>query len=245
MTDKTVPRRSRRLGLRRAAAPAVEAPKRAEKAAVVAPAAPKAAPKTTQAKPLPPLPPLNARQKLFIEHYLITKNGTQSAIKAGYSRKGADVHACRLLAHPSISAEISKRLNRVLEKLAFTADTAIEELANMGRANMQDYFKVGPNGTPTLDWSNLTRAQAAALQELTVEEFVDGRSDKRQVRRVKFKLADKQGAIDLWGKYKGVYVEKHEHHHTVSLVGTLLDEIDAAARGGKVIEHQAQEKPNG
>jgi hypothetical protein len=47
-----------------------------------------------------------------------------------------------------------------------------------------------PDGYPVLDYSELTRDQAAALVEVTVEDFKDGRGDDaRDVRRVKFKLA--------------------------------------------------------
>ncbi len=57
-------------------------------------------------------------------------------------------------------------------------------------------MKVGPDGTPTLDFASLTEDQKGALQELTVEEFTDGRgADARPVRRVKFKLYDRRAAL--------------------------------------------------
>jgi hypothetical protein len=36
---------------------------------------------------------------------------------------------------------------------------------------MQDYMRVGPDGDPVLDFANLSRDQAAALQEVTVESY--------------------------------------------------------------------------
>ena len=77
---------------------------------------------------------------------------------------------------------------------------------------MLDYMKIGPDGDPVLNFAKLTRNQAAALVEVTVEDFLDGRSeDAREVRKVKFKLADKRGALDLLGKHLGLFRDRVEH----------------------------------
>jgi hypothetical protein len=58
---------------------------------------------------------------------------------------------------------------------------------------MQDYMRVDPlTGQPRLDWAHLTRDQAAALSEVTVDEYADG---EERVRRVKFRLHDKRAAL--------------------------------------------------
>jgi phage terminase small subunit len=61
---------------------------------------------------------------------------------------------------------------------------------------MADYMKSTPTGDPYLDFSALSRDQTAALSEVTVEDFLDGRGEgARSVRRVKFKLHDKRAAL--------------------------------------------------
>jgi len=40
---------------------------------------------------------LTAKQERFCREYVIDLNGTQAAIRSGYSSKGADVQACRML----------------------------------------------------------------------------------------------------------------------------------------------------
>lgn len=111
---------------------------------------------------------------------------------------------------------IKKRVAEILDKAAERAEVNVarilEELSKLGFANMQDYMRVGLDGDPTLDFSKLTRDQAAALVEVTVEDFTDGRGDNaRDVRRVKFKLADKRAALVDMGKHLGMFVDKHEH----------------------------------
>jgi phage terminase small subunit len=47
---------------------------------------------------------------------------------------------------------------------------------------MLDYISVGENGTARVDLSKLSREQAAAISEITVEEFTErtGEDDKGQ-----------------------------------------------------------------
>jgi phage terminase small subunit len=101
----------------------------------------------------------------------------------------------------------AKQLNNEL-----AATRILEELAKLAFANMADYMRVGADGDPVLDFSKLTRDQAAALVEVTVEDYLDGRGeDARKVRRVRFKLADKRGALVDLGKHLGIFKERVEH----------------------------------
>src|SRR4051812_25203704 len=154
---------------------------------------------------------LTPKQKRFVAEYLIDLNGTQAVIRAGYSKNGADVQAIRLLGNARIASELAARQAKRATKFEVTADKVVEELAKIGFCNMQDYMRVGADGDPYLDFSALSRDQAAALSEVTVEDFKDGRGDDaRDVRRVKFKLADKRAALVDLGKHLGLFKERVE-----------------------------------
>lgn len=53
--------------------------------------------------------PLSEQRKRFVDEYLIDLNGTQAAIRAGYSPKTAQEQASRLLSNVMVRAEIEKR----------------------------------------------------------------------------------------------------------------------------------------
>ena len=96
-----------------------------------------------------------------------------------------------------------------------TARQVLEELTKIALANMQDY--VG-DGFEMREISELTREQAAALQEVTVETFTDGKgADAREVQRVKFKLADKLGALLQLGRHHKLFTDKAEVTRTITL----------------------------
>lgn len=152
---------------------------------------------------------LTAKQARFVEEYLIDLNATQAAIRAGYSEAGAFVRGSELLRNRKVFAAVQEAQNARAKRTEITQDRVLQELALIGFANMQDYMRSGPDGDPYLDFSNLTREQAAALVEVTVEDFKDGRGDDaRDVRRVKFKLADKRAALVDIGKHLGMFVER-------------------------------------
>ncbi|WP_368649647.1 terminase small subunit [Brucella intermedia] len=167
---------------------------------------------------------LTPKQERFVAEYLIDLNATQAAIRAGYSEKTAQQQGSRLLLNVVVQEAIAKGREKTAEKLEITKERIVEELAKIGFSNMLDYMRAGTDGDPYLDFSNLTREQAAALAEVTVEDFKDGRGeDARDVRRIKFKLHDKKGALVDMAKMLGFMIEKHEHSGEISLTVSQED----------------------
>lgn len=154
---------------------------------------------------------LTPKQQRFVDEYVIDLNATQAAIRAGYSARTAKAQGSRLLTNVDLRAAVAEKQGKIAAGLGVTVERVVSELAKIGFANMHDYMRVGPDGDPYLDFGKLTRDQAAALIEVTVEDFTEGRGeDARNVRRVKFKLADKRASLVDLGKHLGMFVEKHE-----------------------------------
>jgi phage terminase small subunit len=189
----------------------------------------------------------NARHEAFARAIVKGNSGRAAYRAAGYKAKdrAADANASRLLTIASVAARIAELKEQAAKGAVMTAREVLEELSRLGRANMADFMKIGPDGDPVLNFAELTRDQAAALVEVTVEDFLDGRGeDAREVRKVKFKLADKRGALDLLGKYLGLFRERVEHSgadggpietrqvsdiEAARVIGRLLNKVAAAS----------------
>lgn len=74
---------------------------------------------------------LNAKQKRFVKEYLIDLNGTQAAIRAGYSPKTANEQAARLLANVSIQEANQEAMKKREERTDVTVDRVVQELHNI------------------------------------------------------------------------------------------------------------------
>lgn len=59
---------------------------------------------------------LTDKQIYFCQQYVVDFNGTQAAIRAGYSKNGADVQAVRLLANASVKAYIEELKEQLATK---------------------------------------------------------------------------------------------------------------------------------
>ena len=68
---------------------------------------------------------LNARQTAFAQEYLIDKNATQAAIRAGYSKRTADVQASRLLSNVKVDQVVTSELAKMSEDAGITAEAVI------------------------------------------------------------------------------------------------------------------------
>lgn len=154
---------------------------------------------------------LTAKQQKFIVEYLIDLNATQAAIRAGYSAKTAFAIGAENLTKPLIKQALKKAMDERGERTQVTADRVLEELALMGFSNMLDYTRTTDDGDAYVDLSALTRDQAAAIKEITVEDFKDGRGEgNRDIKRTKLVLADKRAALVDIGKHLGMFKEQVE-----------------------------------
>ena len=170
---------------------------------------------------------LTARQERFASEYLIDLNATQAAIRAGYAKKGARVEGVRLLINARVAEAVAKGRAKQEQRAEIEADDVIRELVKIGFANMADYVRIMPDGDPTIDLGSLTRDQFAAVGEVTVEDFMDGRGDDaRAVRRVKFKLADKRAALVDLGRHFALFTDKQTvTTHDGDRLDAMLEQI--------------------
>src|SRR5215211_4410908 len=86
---------------------------------------------------------LSAKQQRFVHEYLVDLNGTQAAIRAGYSPASARAIACENLTKPYIVVAIDREMAR---NPGVTRTRIVDELARIGFANAQeagDGIKVG------------------------------------------------------------------------------------------------------
>lgn len=170
---------------------------------------------------------MTPKETRFCEEYLLDLCAADAAKRAGYSPKTAKEQGYRLLKSPAVQARITELQAKRSKRTEITADRVLEELGKLGFANMEDYTRL-VGSERVVDLSTATRDQLAAVSEMTVEDFVLGRGDEaRDVRRVKFKLADKLGALAKIGQHLGMFTEK------VELSGELVhrtmtpEELDA------------------
>jgi phage terminase small subunit len=166
---------------------------------------------------LPGKRPLTVKQKLFTAEYLTDLNATKAAERAGYSKKTAKAQGARLLTNVDISAEIARVQEKRFQRLGITDDAVLQELAKIAFANMMDYITVDPNGATCVDLSRLTRDQAAAISEITIDKSVErigtasgGRGAFERIRRVKFRLHDKLAALETLGRHLKLFTDKVE-----------------------------------
>src|SRR5580700_3152709 len=163
---------------------------------------------------------LTRKQARFVELYLAGGNAAE-AYRQAYSSTAPSRSVAReghrLLKHPKIApflAEAEAKARAVLveaaNRYAVSRERNVAELAHIAYANLEDFTRqVGEERV--IDLSGATRDQLAALQEITVEDYLDGRGkDARQVRRTKIKLGDKQGAIERLNKMFGWIIDRNE-----------------------------------
>ena len=152
-----------------------------------------------------------SRHEIFAREYVKDLNGKRAAIAVGYSAKTADVAASRLLSNVKVKELLAELTKKHADKLDLSTEKVLSELSSMGFSNMLDYFKITKEGHAYVDLSNLRREQSSAIQEVTVDEYVEGKGKHaRKVKRTKLKLVDKIRSLELLGKHLKLFTERIE-----------------------------------
>lgn len=90
---------------------------------------------------------LTIKQKAFCDYYLVSLNATESAIKAGYSKKTAAVTGFENLRKPNIKAYIEERLDKADKERIASADEVLEYLTRVVRGEEKEKTVIMDNAT--------------------------------------------------------------------------------------------------
>lgn len=78
---------------------------------------------------------LTERKKAFAQEWVIDRNASQAAARAGYSKKTAYSQGQRLLKDVAVKAEIERILRETAENKGVTLDRVIDEFARIAFAD--------------------------------------------------------------------------------------------------------------
>lgn len=165
----------------------------------------KGTPKTPGRKPRQITP----RQARFVQEYLLDVNGTQAAIRAGYSAKSADRIAIELLRNPEVAREISERQARREQRTEIKADTVLAELLRLARVDLAQAFNENGDLKPIHEIPEDVRRAIAGVE---IEALFEGRGrDREQVGFVKkVRFWDKNRSLELLGKHLALFIDRSE-----------------------------------
>lgn len=140
---------------------------------------------------------LTPKQRLFVQEYLITKNATQAAIRAGYEKAGAHVTGCRTLKNVNVSEAIEAglkgmeaRLEKKIENKIMTKAEWLDEVNALANSDVTELYGKS-NGKLILSLQDIKdRGLGRLIRKMKVSK--DG--------QIEFELHSKQHALELLAK---------------------------------------------
>lgn len=159
-----------------------------------------------------PATTLSKQEEDFCQAYASNGNKGAEAVRAAWpgtkkwKPQSCAVKSSKLLAMPKIqerfkelAAIVAKEANA---KFSITQEEIIYRLVQMARGNLRHYVDIGPDGQPTVSLKNVTEEQWYALNELSIEDIVNG---PNKGKRTKVKMVDRQAALAKLGQNLGMF----------------------------------------
>ena len=173
---------------------------------------------------------LTEKQKVFVAEYQEDLNGTQAAIRAGYSAKNADVIADQLLGKTWVSEAIKKQMEERLHRVGVQADKVLTRMARIGYVDIRRLY--GPNNTllDVKDWPDEIVPAVAGVE--TFEEYQGKGKDRVLIGHTKkVRLWDPNPSLTNMAKNLGVIGNgKHRDDEEEESVVRVWTPMELAAK---------------
>lgn len=158
---------------------------------------------------------ITAKQQRFVDEYLIDLNASQAAIRAGYKGDPNTVGP-RLLAYVGVRSQIEAGRAKRQERTAVTADRVVLEIARLAFFDPRKLLTETGEPRPIQELDDDTAAAIAGLETATEKD----RSGEGVTHIRKYKIADKNSALEKLAKHLGIY-ELDNHQKTDALTEVL------------------------
>lgn len=128
---------------------------------------------------------LTEKQKRFADEYITSGNATQAAIKAGYSKKTAQVIGAENLSKPMVKNYIDERMKVIEDNRIMTAKEAVEFLTKVVRGQVKETVVIGtPIGAQKVNKEPDVKTRISAAKEILKRYPDNDQVAKQQLRKL-------------------------------------------------------------
>jgi len=156
------------------------------------------------------------KMRLFADEYLVDRNATAAAKRAGYSSPRNAGY--RVLHHPEVQKYIKGQEAKLASKLEITAERVLKEVARIAFSDITDYVDVENNSVKIKNFSGLDEDKARAVASV-----------KQSIEVTEFKLHDKVAALDKLCRHLGLYKEKEVNFNIEQLLAMTPEDLEKFA----------------
>lgn len=150
---------------------------------------------------------LTRKQRIFIDEYLKTWNASESARRAGYSKKTCGAIGAENLIKPEIKAEIDARL----ENSRMGSDEVLQEFADIARSDMGDFI----DQNLCIDLADARKRGLTKLIKKIKQKTITtiGKkedSEDKEITDIEIELYPRDKALEILGKYHGLFKDNFD-----------------------------------
>lgn len=170
------------------------------------------------------LPHLTELQEAFVRELLLSpNNATRAYLRAGGQSTANPMTAAHVLRHnPNVVAHLLHRRAQLQAKNEDLRQLILDKCTAIIQASHDRFQRVQADGSCYTDLSDLSPQDWAAVQQIDVEEYTEGRGeDAREIKRIKVKLHDPMAAMDKAAKILGLFA---------------ADKVELTGRGGGPVQ---------
>lgn len=162
---------------------------------------------------------INDQQERFCQEYIIDLNGTQAAIRSGYSEKSAAQIASENLRKPNIRQRINELAKERNEAVGLSAQFVIEGIVKNIRRCEQGERVYHPNGEPVM--TETEEGEVAAVFRYESTSVLKG--------------------YELLGKHLKIFTDKVEHSGSID----AMSDEELNAKLARLVDAQSESRGEG
>ena len=162
----------------------------------------------------------NPKRELFCHEFMVDMNRTKAAERALYSVKTAKMQGSRLMTKDDIQERIAYLCEQNIEKHpGLTIERILEELECIATVSIKDVISAGEKDLVVFkSIDDIPDDVARAIK--SVKYKTDGKKGS-----IEFTFYNKEKALELAGKYHGMYIEKIAHSGQTTVTHEFSEEF--------------------
>jgi phage terminase small subunit len=165
---------------------------------------------------------LTAGEARFVLEYLIDRNGSRAAVRAGYAVGSAKVTAHKLLNRDRVQLAIERVTDRIADDLKITVEQTLKNIALIAFYDIRKLFNTDGSVKRPHEFDEATAAAVASI--------IVGPQGVAKIR-----MHSKTAALDALSKYFGLYTKHNQQ--SVDAVAELLGQISNHGVGLPIQDH--------